>query len=135
MCDNNTFLFYVSIMTMILHEYSMMTPSLYECACVRACVRACVFACNPPSNSAVCVTSADIMVKVKALTTQKQQYYAYVCMSIYIYNMHIINHYQREKCKFWVQRMVMIMKLTMMACNDHEKLCSHIMIIIHFFFT
>ena len=29
---------------------------------------------------------------------------------------------------------VMIMKLTMMACNDNEQLCTHIMIIIHFFF-
>ena len=29
--------------------------------------------------------------------------------------------------------MVMIMKLTMMACNDNEKLCSPIMIIIHLF--
>ena len=30
--------------------------------------------------------------------------------------------------------MVMIMKLTMMACNDNEKLCSPIMIIIHLCF-
>ena len=30
--------------------------------------------------------------------------------------------------------MVMITKLTMMACNDNEKLCSPIMIIIHFCF-
>ena len=30
--------------------------------------------------------------------------------------------------------MVMIMKLTMMACNVNEKLCSPIMIIIHFYF-
>ena len=29
--------------------------------------------------------------------------------------------------------MVMIMKLTMMASNDNEKLCSPIMIIIHLF--
>ena len=29
---------------------------------------------------------------------------------------------------------VMIMKLTMMVCNDNEKLCSHIMIILHFIF-
>ena len=30
--------------------------------------------------------------------------------------------------------MVMIMKVTMMACNDNERLCSPIMIIIHFCF-
>ena len=30
--------------------------------------------------------------------------------------------------------MVMIMKLTMIACNDNEKLFSPIMIIIHFCF-
>ena len=29
--------------------------------------------------------------------------------------------------------MVMIMKLTMLPCNDNEKLCSLIMIIIHLF--
>ena len=77
-----------------------------------------------PSSSTVRVTPADsfktpLLLCDLFIQINIRHFYNSLFMEFFTYNWPL---------------MVMIMKLTMMACKDNEKLCSPIMIIIHLCF-